>query len=607
MSTRSKALDRTVDEWLGYIAAGRLRLPSFQRGVAWDRGRVASMLATIIQDLPLGITLVLDVGDAEKFHSRPIESAPATDAKVTEHLLDGQQRLTALWRALKDNDPEVTYFVHVPALDADPTNDDSEISVAWWKRWERGGHAYPRWADSPVECLRRGLIPVRLLDPDSDAVARWVEEATAPLEPGEEITEMAEYKRAHEVARTRREHLKENVIGPLRDTLKHYNLPYLRLPASTTREVALSVFVNMNTNARPLKAYDIVVAELEAQTGHRLHDMVHDLDREHPEIRRYLPVEDAALQTSALLQGRIPNQRGFNELDLPRFVRDWPAMSDGIGRAIAQLEDASIFDAQRIPSIVPLPVVAGLLAGTEAVGDRRATVDRLLRRYYWSSFFTSRYENAAPTRAAADYRALLRVLQGDSTEAEVPIFDRTVYPLPTLTELMRAPWPKAKRTLGRAVLAATNHFGARDFADDTRISRSNVSHREYHHLFPDKLLSDAGIDSYLALNCALITWRTNRTIGRLDPIAYLEARAKRAPDARDIKDRLESQLVPYDAIAAAGPYRDLDGDALRERVEPDFKAFLLARAELVARAARLLCDGTQPQLRDILDGTAQEL
>lgn len=139
MSTGSKALDRKVDEWLNNIASGRLRLPSFQRGMAWDRRRVASMLDTILHDLPLGITLVLDVGDEEKFHSRPLETAPDREVKVPEHLLDGQQRLTALWRALKDNNLRETYFVHVPELDDDPDNDDVRRSVCAHRSRTWGG------------------------------------------------------------------------------------------------------------------------------------------------------------------------------------------------------------------------------------------------------------------------------------------------------------------------------------------------------------------------------------------------------------------------------------------------------------------------------------
>jgi hypothetical protein len=41
-------------------------------------------------------------------------------------------------------------------------------------------------------------------------------------------------------------------------------------------------------------------------------------------------------------------------------------------------------------------------------------------------------------------------------------------------------------------------------------------------VFPDALLQEAGSPSFVALNCALMTWRTNRIIGRKDPLEYLK-------------------------------------------------------------------------------------
>ena len=129
MGTGSEAQNRKIVDWLVSVEMGKLRLPSFQRGVAWEPKRVVSMLNTIIHDLPLGVALVLNVGDKEQFVSRPLLSAPETTEAVTEHLLDGQQRLTALYRALRDNDPKLTYFVHFPDLDDEPRNDDEEVSI----------------------------------------------------------------------------------------------------------------------------------------------------------------------------------------------------------------------------------------------------------------------------------------------------------------------------------------------------------------------------------------------------------------------------------------------------------------------------------------------
>ncbi len=600
--TRSEALNRPIDDWLHRINGGQLRLPSFQRGVAWDRSRTASMLTTIIQDLPLGITLVLDVGDEEKFHSRPLESAPDTGVNVTEHLLDGQQRLTALWRALKDNS-DVTFFVQAPEIDEDPGNDDESVFVSGQPRWVRGGTRFPLWADNPEECRRRGLIPVRLLDPYVDAVDDWVGAAypTPVIDESASPDIQLEALKADRALAGRRDDLKK-IISPLRERVRHYNLPYLRLPASTSKDVALRVFINMNTNAKPLRAYDIVVAELENATDVRLRDKLDELIASQPESKRYFEdLGDAVLRVSALLQGRQPNEKGYYELDYARFVANWLTMASGLKRLTELLISEGIFDSQRVPTGPALPVAAALLAGADEHGDGRARVDQLVRRYLWSSFFTTRYQGAAATRAAADYASLRAVLDGVGSLDDVPIFNREDYPLPTHRELLASGWSAKADRLGRAVLAASTYFGARDFADDTKLSADNVRKREYHHLFPDALLRDAGIESYLALNCALITWKTNRTIGRLDPIQYLEDRAQNAPTPRDVHDRLESHLVPYTEIASAGPYSsDLHGAELAAVVGPDFAAFLDARASLISAIVAELTEGRRPQLVDII-------
>ena len=98
------------------IENGELKLPRFQRHQAWDRRRIASLLDTVVQNLPLGVTLLLNV-DKEQFISRYLVTAPQTGARVTEHLLDGQQRLTALWRALHNNYESETFFIYLSAYD----------------------------------------------------------------------------------------------------------------------------------------------------------------------------------------------------------------------------------------------------------------------------------------------------------------------------------------------------------------------------------------------------------------------------------------------------------------------------------------------------------
>ena len=74
-----EARNRKIEEWYVKIKLGEIKLPRFQRFEAWDRHRICSLLEMVINNLPLGITLVLEVGDEEKFLSRYLETAPKTN------------------------------------------------------------------------------------------------------------------------------------------------------------------------------------------------------------------------------------------------------------------------------------------------------------------------------------------------------------------------------------------------------------------------------------------------------------------------------------------------------------------------------------------------
>ena len=85
-----EAHNRNLQKWYDRINNGEIKLPRFQRFEAWDKHRISSLLTTVVQGLPLGITLVLEVGDREKFVSRYLATAPKSNSRVFEQLLDGQ-------------------------------------------------------------------------------------------------------------------------------------------------------------------------------------------------------------------------------------------------------------------------------------------------------------------------------------------------------------------------------------------------------------------------------------------------------------------------------------------------------------------------------------
>ena len=63
----SSAQDRQVSIWFQKIQNGEIKLPRFQRHQAWDKSRVCSLLDTVTKNLPLGVTLLLDVDKSNLF------------------------------------------------------------------------------------------------------------------------------------------------------------------------------------------------------------------------------------------------------------------------------------------------------------------------------------------------------------------------------------------------------------------------------------------------------------------------------------------------------------------------------------------------------------
>lgn len=403
-----------------------------------------------------------------------------------------------------------------------------------------------------------------------------------------------------------------NLINGYRETIKHYNLPFLALPSTTSKDTALNVFINMNTNSKPLTQYDIIVAEIEGLKDTSLHQLQKDLNQNNPAISRYFDLSFLILNTSALMQEKVPNRVGIWDMDKRRVVESWDQMVTGLGRMASFLESNKIFDEDRLPTNAVLAVIAALYTNIPETGDKAGQADILLKKYLWSSFFTDRYENSAASRAYADYVGLLGIISdrtkpGTSikyTENDIPVLNRSIFPLANEEQLLNVSWPKRVSIRGRGILAVANYFNANDFADGSIINSTNVATREYHHIFPDALIQEAALqlneelNSTVALNCALITGKTNRTIGRKDPLNYLQDRYGCANEGI-ITQRLKSHLIPV-AELKAGSYEGLPPAIKAAKIKSDYEAFLSARATLIIRAVDKLSQGEEINATDIL-------
>lgn len=593
-----EARNRKLSDWYGKVQRAEIKLPRFQRFEAWDRNRICSLVETVINNLPLGITLILEVGDKEKFISRHLSTAPEIDARVYEHLLDGQQRLTALWRVFQNNYEWETYYVYLKALDEFDGDEEMEDHTAYWRGryYKKSGERYPLWCDNPAQTLRRGLIPANLLRPEDiqGEIDAWIKQALEPAQaqPGDSDSIEAYYQKKQKIS---------DAIKDLRAVIANYNLPYLSLPAHTDKSVALNVFINMNTNSKPLSTYDIIVAEVESVMGKSLHDLEEGLITKSPEIAHYEEPSKLILNMAALLQSQLPNQRGAWDMDKREMVKHWSTLERGLQRMARFLKSEGIFDESRLPTNAVLAVIAALYRDIPESGDKLGQDELLLKRYLWNAFFTDRYENSAATHAFSDFNGLKRIVCGEKKPdgtpygvPDVPIFAE--HTMVEAEELMTAEWPKRASIRGRAVLAVFCRLGALDFSTGERLDKSNIESRHYHHVFPDALLKEAEIESYLALNCALITDKTNISIGRKDPLKYLKDRYKWTTEGI-VNERLQSHLIPISELSNGG-YEGLSEAEKKEKLAGDFQKFLSARAKFVCEAAKRLAEGHQLSVGD---------
>ena len=111
---------------------GELQLPDFQREYVWDLDRIRTLLTSVLRGYPVGSLLALDTRNvALRFKVRPVSGAPDTGREPGLVLLDGQQRLTSLYRALTGDGVVATrdflghsierrFFIDVEAAVGDP-------------------------------------------------------------------------------------------------------------------------------------------------------------------------------------------------------------------------------------------------------------------------------------------------------------------------------------------------------------------------------------------------------------------------------------------------------------------------------------------------------
>jgi hypothetical protein len=362
---------------LDAVEAGKLGLPEFQRDFVWPTGAIQQLLATVLSGWPMGSLLLLPSDNQLKLATRPLADAPPLEEPINFLVLDGQQRLTALYRAFY-NKGDTVFAVKLEVLDEDADIDalDEAMVAISRTRWER------QYSTPPAQ-LAAGYLPIYALREAADFF-EWRDSATVGLVQ-DEVVRLSN-------------HFRSRLSG-----LHQYELPAVVIASDVAGPAIARIFERVNRTGKTLSTFDLVVAT-SYSADFNLRDQWVETSLYAPKLRKYFEDDGLlVLTTLALFQSLNIRQRAI--LDLPGSVvrAKWHETAVAVHDAVSLLSNAyGAWKLDWLPYKSMLPVVGALI-----MSDPKWKNRELLDQWFWTTAFSGRYDVASNTRAVADYRALL--------------------------------------------------------------------------------------------------------------------------------------------------------------------------------------------------------
>ncbi|MDX2701570.1 DUF262 domain-containing protein [Streptomyces sp. PA03-6a] len=425
------ALDNVkLKELLADVASGTLQLPDFQREWKWDDDRIRAIIATVTLDYPLGVVMTLQTGAASPFRARTLTGAgqPNEHREPELLLLDGQQRLTSLFQALCLDVPVETadarnkpirrwYYIDVAkAVGPSTDRDESVISVPEDKvlRTDFNRTVVLDLSTEEKECAA-GLFPLHFIF-DSVRVNAWKKS----------------YIKADE---DRNWDLWGKFDELVLQQIRTFQVPMIRLAASTSMEAVCAVFERVNTGGVPLNVFELLTATYAGDRDYvrdngdyyRLPDVWRDIKEnlagKYPVFGQLEKGLENGLSSSDFLQAVALartwerkqsgtgtavscKRRDLLELPLADFVRLAPQVADAFAWVGEFLQQQCIVRSADLPyrtQLVPLAAVRAIIG--EETDSQRA--EEMISQWYWCGVLGEMYGGSTETRFTRDVEQLI--------------------------------------------------------------------------------------------------------------------------------------------------------------------------------------------------------
>lgn len=553
----------SLQDLLNSLKTGKTQLPEFQRDWIWDAERIRELLVSVSLSYPIGAVMMLQTGnDKVRFKPRLVEGVtPPAEFPPERFILDGQQRLTALYLSLLSRQPVKTkdlrgnpvtrwYYLHIDkALSPNGDREDAIVAVPEDRKIRNfRGEVEADYSTTALECAA-GLLPMSVVF-DTVALTNW-QMAYLQADPDHIPERLARWSE-----------LLQGVIQPI----QQYQIPVIQLLKETPKEAVCSVFEKVNTGGVSLTVFELLTATYAADDFPLRDDW--DARKKRFTKRVLAGVESTDfLQTVTLLATRARQIAALNagtpadkapgvsckRKEILRLtLDDYKAWAEpatlGFLRAARVLHSQMILTSSDIPYRTQLTPLAAILA---VLGDRADNdgVRTKLARWLWSGVFGELYGGAIESRFAFDLPQVLAWVEGGPEPATVR--DAVFNPGRLLS--LRTRNSAAYKGIHALIIRA----GGRDFrtGEVIRDQMDFDGQIDIHHIFPKAWCDDKTrkIDPRV-YNCVVnktpLSPTTNRQVVRGSaPSVYLpRVQATAGIDAIRMDELLRSHLIEPDLL-----------------------------------------------------------
>jgi len=478
---------------------GNIKIPRFQRGYVWERSKIVKLLNSIYFQYPIGSFFIWVASLDYKNFCREItelELPEKPESNNYSFILDGQQRITSLYVALKGK--------KLNGIDFSTICFNLEKKEFQIPRLKNEKHNIPAW---------------KLFD------------TTAY---GDILSEYVVNDRT-----------KSEVWRDCQQIFTDYPISVI-ISLKMDLEQVVNIFERINQGGKRLSLFDLVHASAWSP-DFDLREKIKEFNNE-PNVKYFGGIEEEVFIQSLSLN-EFDDCRNQNQLNLTAdsASKIWEKTIECIRLSIDFIKILGVRFIDFIPYNSFLPVIQYYFykSGNKTIKSEHVN---LIENWFWSATFSQRYSSSSLTLMKEDATWIYKLTNG---VIEDNVFGVSI----TLKELLKVRMQN-KSVIKNGVLCLMALENPQDFdngqmvvLDRTNVSRSNS--KENHHFFPFSLRQEFGTDSNginCLLNFVLISGRLNREISNDYPSKYLlEYETKN----NKIQDHLLSHFINQDALNAA--------------------------------------------------------